>query len=344
MAPHYTLTAGQAASLVDGELLGADETLIAGVASLDTADSGDLTFLASPRYLKEYQGCRAAVVLVDPAFRDEPTEATARILVPRPLAALAKLIPALLPEPEPAWRVAASALVGRGTHWTGRIAIGANATIGDRVKFGEACVVAPGAVIEDEVVMGNNCRIGPHAVVHQGAQLGDRVILRAGARVAGPGFAFYPGSEGPERVPHVGTCVIEDDVEIGANTTIDRGSVTATVVGKGTKVDNLVQIAHNVRIGERCIIMAQVGVAGSAVVGRDVLIAGQAGLADHVVVGPGARIAAQAGVIGEIEAGATVSGYPARNHRTVLRQAAALSRLAPVARELERLARRESNG
>jgi UDP-3-O-[3-hydroxymyristoyl] glucosamine N-acyltransferase len=196
-------------------------------------------------------------------------------------------------------------------------------------------------VLEDGAVLGAQCRIGPHAVVHCGARLGDRVVLGAGARVGGPGFGFVTAASGPQRIPHVGGCVIESDVEVGANTAIDRGMLDDTVVGRGSKIDNLVQVGHNVRVGARCVIMGQVGIGGSTVIEDDVVLGGQAGIAGHLTVGCGARIAAQSGVIGDVGRGDTVSGYPARSHRAVLRQAAALARLAPIVGRLERVAARD---
>jgi UDP-3-O-[3-hydroxymyristoyl] glucosamine N-acyltransferase len=163
------------------------------------------------------------------------------------------------------------------------------------------------------------------------------VVVKPGARIGTDGFGWVDLDGTRRRVPHVGTCRVGDDVEIGANSTVDRGSLGATVIGNGTKIDNLVHIGHNVRIGARCVIMAQVGIAGTTTLEDDVVIAGQAGLAGQLRVGRGARLAAQSGVIGDIPAGATVSGYPARDHRSVLRQTAALARLTPLVTPLERL-------
>jgi UDP-3-O-[3-hydroxymyristoyl] glucosamine N-acyltransferase len=163
-------------------------------------------------------------------------------------------------------------------------------------------------------------------------------VVKPGARIGTPGFAWVGAGTRRMHLRHVGPCRIGDDVEIGANATVDRGSVGATVIGNGTKIDNLVHVAHNVRIGAGCVIMAQVGIAGSTIVEDDVLIAGQAGLAGQLRVGRAARLAAQSGIIGDIPAGATVSGYPARDHRTVLRHTAAVARLAPLVTILERLA------
>ena len=335
------LTAGQVARLVSGELIGREDVLLAGVAPLDRAGPGDLAFLAAPRYLPLLPRSGAGAVLMAPEFRDAAAGPAARIVVASPQRALRRVLDALYPAPAPAWGVHPSARVGRGARWEGRIAIGAHVEIGCGARLGPECVIGANAVIGDGVRMGAGCRVGSHAVLHAGALLGDRAVIHAGARVGGEGFAFVPENGGTARLPHVGRCRIGDDVEIGANTTVDRGSIGDTVIGSGTKVDNLVQIAHNVRIGARCIIMAQAGIAGSTTIEDDVLLAGQAGLADHLTVHRGARVAAQAGVIGDVPAGETVSGYPARRHREVLRQAAALRRLTPLVERLERTVHHE---
>jgi UDP-3-O-[3-hydroxymyristoyl] glucosamine N-acyltransferase len=163
------------------------------------------------------------------------------------------------------------------------------------------------------------------------------VVLKAGAVIGGDGFGYLPGADGHRRIPHVGICIIEDEVEIGSNSTVDRGSVDDTVVGKGTKLDNLVHVGHNVRIGERCLLMAGVGVAGSTRLGNDVILAGHVGVTDHLTIGDGARIAAKSAVFGDVPSGAAYSGHPARAHRQFLRAQAALYRLAPIVSDIEKL-------
>jgi UDP-3-O-[3-hydroxymyristoyl] glucosamine N-acyltransferase len=343
------LTAGAVARLVNGELIGLGDVELAGVAPLDRAGPHQLALLASPRHLPYLRGSRAGAVLMTPPFRAHLEGPATRIVVPDASQALRAVLPALYSMPSPAWGVHPSARVGPGTRWEGRVAIGPHATLGAEVRLGPDCQVEAGAVIGHGVRLGGWCRVGAHAVVHAGTVVGDRVVIHAGARVGGEGFRFTAADTGTEhgspleRLPHVGRCVLGDDVEVGANTTIDRGSIGDTVVGPGTKIDNLVQVAHNVRIGARCVIMAQVGIAGSTVIEDDVILAGQAGLAGHLTVHRGARVAAQGGVIGDVPAGATVSGYPARNHREVLRQAAALRRLTPLVQQLERVASRDAN-
>ena len=331
------LTAGALAALVGGELTGDPEMPVAGVASLDEAGPGDVSFLASAGYVPQLQASRAGVVLLPPRFRDVPGGPLTRIVVGDPRLAVAQALRALTPEPSPEWGVHPTARIGRGTRWEGRIAVAAGAVLGEVVRLGRDCRVGSGAVIGDRTVLGDGCRVDAQTVIAPDTVLGNRVVLRPGARVGQEGFAWAGSGTERRRVPHRGACQLDDDVEIGANATVDRGSLGRTVLGAGTKLDNLVHVAHNVRIGARCLILAQVGIAGTTTIGDDVMIGGQAGLAGQLRVGDRAQLAAQSGVIGDIPAGATVSGYPARDHRAVLRQSAALARLAPLVSTLERL-------
>lgn len=337
--PDTGLTAARIADLLGGRVEGDARVVLDGVGSLDRAGPRDLSFLASQRYAAALARTRAGAVLVRPehlgGFAGSPT----MIVVDDPLAAAAHVLAILRPANDVAWGIAPSARIGAGVRWAGRIHVGPVAVIGAGVRLGEDCIVGAGAILEDDVQLGDGCRIGPRSVIHRESRLGSRVVLKAGACVGGPGFGFVAGSDGPVRFPHTGGCEIADDVEIGANATVDRGKLDATVIGRGTKIDNLVHIGHTVRIGARCLIMAQVGIAGSSVVEDDAMLAGQAGIADHVTVGRGARVAAQSGVIGDVAPEATVSGYPARSHREVLRQAAALRRLSPLVQDLEGLVR-----
>lgn len=333
------LTAAEVARLVHGELIGRGEVRLAGVAPLDRAGPCELALLASPRYLQDVRASGAGALLVTPDFRGVVAGPATRIVVHSAQRALRLVLEALYPDPEPEWGVHPTARLGRGVRWEGRVAVGPHAVVGADARFGAACVIGAHTAVGDGVRLGERCRVEHHAVLFPGTTLGARVVIHAGARVGGEGFGFATaGDSGTARLRHIGRCLVGDDVEVGANTTIDRGSIGDTVVGAGTKIDNLVQIAHNVRIGSRCMVMAQVGIAGSTIVEDDVILAGQAGLAGHLTVHRGARVAAQGGVIGDIPPGVTVSGYPARSHRDVLRQAAALRRLSPLVGRLERLA------
>jgi UDP-3-O-[3-hydroxymyristoyl] glucosamine N-acyltransferase len=217
------------------------------------------------------------------------------------------------------------------------VSIGPFVVLGRNVQLGARCRLAQGVSIGDGVVIGDDTTLGPGVVCHRGTRIGSRVVLKAGAVLGGDGFGYLSDGKGHTRIPHVGGCILEDEVEVGSNTCIDRGSIDDTVVGRGTKVDNLVQVGHNVRIGERCLIMAGVGIAGSTRVGNDVILAGHVGVTDHLAIGDRARIAAKSAIFGDVPAGASFSGHPARPHRQFLRAQAAMYRLAAIVDELERL-------
>ena len=264
-----------------------------------------------------------------------------RIIVADAEQALLRVAEAFAPRPADGQGVAASAEVAADARLGAGVVVGPRAILEAGVVIGARSVIGAGAWLGPGVVTGEDCRIGPHVVCHSGSRLGDRVVLKAGAVIGGEGFRYLRDGDRHRRVPHLGACVLEDDVEIGSGTCVDRGSLDDTVIGAGTKIDNLVQVAHNVRIGRRCLIMATTGIAGSCRIGDDVTIAGGVGVADHVVIGAGAVIGSKSVVFGPgvVVEGAVVSGYPARPHRAFLRAQAALYRLAPHAATLEALAR-----
>ena len=313
------LTAREIAQLVNGELRGDPESSVDGVAALDRAGPRHATFLASARYGDQFARSRAGIVFVARDMADAGEGPRTRIVVDRPAEAIQTILPLLydLTPAEP-W-VAPTARIGRG------VQLGAGVRIEDYVVLG------------DGVIVGDGSRLYPHVTVYSGGEIGARCAIHSGVRIASDGFGYVFRNGRHEKIPHVGRCVIGDDVEIGANTTIDRGSIDDTVIGAGTRIDNLVQIGHNVRIGSLCIVMSQAGIAGSAHIGNGVIIAGQAGIGGHVSIGDGARIAGQAGVFGDVPAGETWSGYPARPHRESLRATGALFKLSGMIRRLEAL-------
>jgi UDP-3-O-[3-hydroxymyristoyl] glucosamine N-acyltransferase len=332
-----TITAEAIATLVSGELIGDGKTVISGVAPLDRADATHLSILSNGKYASMMALTKAGVVLVDPEFRDVAGAPRARIIVKQPLEKLLALLPRLYPQESPPAGVASTARIGKGASLGERVTIGEYAIIGSRAKLGNGAVVGAHCVVGDGVSIGDGARLWPGVTIYSGATLGARTTIHSGARIGCDGFGYVFRDGAHQKIPHVGRCIIGDDVEIGANTTIDRGSIDDTVIGNGTKIDNLVQIAHNVRIGEKCLIIAQAGIAGSATIGDGAVIAGQAGLSGHISIGAGARVAAQAGVFGDIPSGETWSGYPARPHRESLRASAALFKLAGMMRRLEKL-------
>ncbi|HJQ10680.1 MAG TPA: UDP-3-O-(3-hydroxymyristoyl)glucosamine N-acyltransferase [Gemmatimonadaceae bacterium] len=332
-----TITADAIAALVSGELVGDGSVAVGGVAPLDRAGENDLSILSNAKYAALMKSTRAGVVLVDPEFRDVDGGSATRVIVEKPQEKLLGLLSKLYPQPEMRAGIAATARIGKGATIGRGVSIGEYAVIGAGATVGDRVVVGAHCVIGDRVPIGSESRLWPGVTIYSGATIGERVFIHAGARIGCDGFGYVFRDGGHQKIPHVGRCIIGDDVEIGANTTIDRGSIDDTVVGSGTKIDNLVHIAHNVRIGEKCLLMAQVGIAGSVTVGDGAILAGQAGISGHLTIGAGARLAAQAGVFGDIPAGETWSGYPARPHRDSLRASAALFKLAGMMRKLERL-------
>ena len=337
------LTAAEAAALVGGELLGDGAVPLSGVAPLDRAGPEDVSFLSNGRYLPQFQVSRAGAVLLRPDDRDAHAGPVTRIVVSDPHKAMLCLVRRLYPAPLRATGIHPSAVIEPGAVLGADVCLGPHVVIGAGARLGDRVTVMAGSVVGAGVFVGDDTTLHPDVVLYPGAQIGSRVILHAGVRIAVDGFGYVPGPGGHEKIPHVGRCIIGDDVEIGANSTLDRGSVDDTVVGPGTKIDNLVQIGHNCRIGARCLLMSQVGVAGSMHVEDDVILAGQVGLAGHFTVGRGARIAAQSGVMADVPAGATYFGYPARPHREALRAVAVLYRLAKIANQLEELVERDSH-
>ncbi|HET9708720.1 MAG TPA: UDP-3-O-(3-hydroxymyristoyl)glucosamine N-acyltransferase [Gemmatimonadales bacterium] len=326
--PRRSLSAAEVAALTGGRLVGPADTHVAAIAPLERAGPGDLSFLVSARYLPYFERSRASIVLCAEALATAAGGGATRVIVPDPHAALLTVLAVLYPTP--AWTpgVHPTAVIGVGATWSDPVAIGPHVVLGSGVTLGRNVRIGAQSVLGDGVMVGDDCELYPQVTCYAGTTLGRRVILHAGVRIGSDGFGYVPGRDGAahRRIPHVGRCVIGDDVEIGANSCIDRGSVDDTIIGDGTKLDNLVHIAHNVHVGKRCMILALAGIAGSCRIEDDVVIAGEVGISDHCTIGRGARVLVQAGVIGDVAPGTTVWGTPARPHREVLRATAALYR------------------
>jgi len=300
---------------------------IDGVAPLDIAGPGDLSFLDNRKYLQAFVGSRAGVCFVRSEYVARAPDGMACLVADDPYrayaVAAARLYPELLPQPgchatavvDPAARVADGCQVDAGA------VIGVGAEIGARSWIGANTVIGPAVMCGEDVRIGANCTLS-HCLI------GSRVSILPGGRIGQRGFGFAMGPQGHQRVPQLGRVVIEEDVEVGANVTIDRGAGPDTVIGAGSVIDNLVQIGHNVRLGRGCVIVAQSGISGSTDLGNFVVLAGQAGLAGHLTVGDGAQIGAKAGVMRDIPAGERVLGSPAVPARQFFRQISALERLA----------------
>ncbi|MCK4304761.1 MAG: UDP-3-O-(3-hydroxymyristoyl)glucosamine N-acyltransferase, partial [Candidatus Eisenbacteria sp.] len=233
-----------------------------------------------------------------------------------------------------------SALVGRNVCCGQHAAIGPHVIIGDRCRIGENTTILPGVVIAADVSIGSDCLIYPNVVLREGTELGNRVLVHSGAVIGADGFGFVNRGGEHQKIPQLGRVVIEDDVEIGANTCIDRATTGATIVRRGTRIDNLVQVAHNVTIGRHSILCAQVGIAGSTAVGDGVTLAGQVGIVGHIEIGDHAMVGAQGGVTKSVPPGAKVSGYPATQHSLAKRMYAGMRHLPDLLKDVRELKRR----
>lgn len=338
-----SLTAEAVADLVGGRLSGPGSARIGRVRSLARAGTGDLSLCTGSKYADALKACRASVVFVPESLAEAPGPPT-RIIVKDPAAALGMVSRHLEPPRVPAPQIDSTARIGHGTQIGAGaeigpyVVIGANARIGDRVRLG------PHVVLGDGVTLGDDVRLDAHVTLYDEVVVGSRVWCQAGVVLGGVGFGFTTDATGHHRLPHPGGCIIEDDVEIGSGCCVDRGSLDDTVVGRGTKLDNLVFVAHNVHLGAHCLVMGQAGMAGSVHVGDRAIIGGQVAIAGHLDIGDGARVGGKSGVMGSVAPGETVSGYPARPHRESLRASAAMFRLAPHVAALEALIKERGNG
>lgn len=334
---HFVLTAAAIAEAVGGQLVGDPLVAVSGVAALDRASRRDLSFLGAAKYAPLFAASQAGVVLILPELAEAPGSAPARVVVDRPQEALLTLLPRFQRSRAPSPGIHPTAVIGAGVRLGSNVSVGPYAIIGDDVTLGDDVIIGPHCVVGAGVELGERCHVVASVTIYAGSRVGKRVILHAGVRIGSDGFGYVQRDGQHLKIPHVGRCILEDDVEIGANTTIDRGSIDDTVIGAGTKIDNLVQIGHNVRVGRSCLIMSQAGVAGSVRIEDGCMILGQVGISGHHTIGKGARLAAQAGVFGDIPAGETWSGYPARPHKEALRAQAALFKLPSLLRRIERL-------
>ena len=336
------LTAASIAATVHGTLTGDPDAQVSAVAPLDRALPHHVTFLSSARYASLLAGADAGIVLVTPALADTPGSSRARIVVANPYEAMLSLLAGLYPAKAHTPGIHCTAILGRGASIGDDVTIGPYVVIGAGARIGARVDLHAHVVVGDGVEIGDDCELYESVTCYPGTSLGDRVRVHAGVRLGSDGFGYVYRNNAHEKIPHVGRCIVEHDVEIGANSTVDRGSIDDTVIGAGTKIDNLVQVGHNVRIGRLCLVMSQVGIAGSVHVGDGAILAGQVGISGHHRIGAGARLAAQAGVFGDVPAGETWSGYPARPHRDALRAQAAMFRLPSLLRAIERLIKRSS--
>jgi len=321
--PHSIATVAEAA----GGTIPETDLLLTGVAPLQAAGPDEVSFLDNRRYAAALEKTSAGSVIIHPEMLARVPAGVVPIITTEPYAGWARVAALFYPTPPLRPGVHPTAFVADSASVDGSAEVGPFAFVEAGAKIGPRCRIAPHVTIAQGVVIGPDCRIGAHASLSH-AVLGARVYVYPGARIGQEGFSFASTKSGFISVPHLGRVVLGDDVEVGANTTIDRGSTGDTTIGDGSRLDNLVQIGHNVSLGRCCVVVAQVGVSGSVVLEDFVQIGGQAGVAGHLRVGQGARIGAQAGVMSDVPPGAAQVGSPAQPRQEVFRQIATLKRLA----------------
>jgi UDP-3-O-[3-hydroxymyristoyl] glucosamine N-acyltransferase len=328
---------GELAARLGCTLRGDGGVEIRRVAAIDAAGPGDITFVANPRYASRLGSTRASAVILSP----ELVTPLPSLLSPNPYLAFARAVALLHPQPRPSpgvhpsAQVDPTAVLGEGVH------VGALAVVGAGARIGARTVLHPHVVIYEGVEIGTECLVHSGVQVRERCRLGDRVVIQNGAVIGGDGFGFAKDEAGRyEKIPQLGTVVVEDDVEIGALTAVDRAALGETRIGRGTKIDNLVQIGHSVTIGSDTVIAGQVGIAGSSRIGSRVTLAGQVGVAGHLTVGDGVVATAQTGIPSAVEPAAVVSGYPAIDNRAWLKATAIFAKLPELQKRLREIERK----
>jgi len=316
------------------ELHGDGEVEIRGVAGVEQAGPGDLTFLANPKYAAHLAGTKASAVVLAPGH----DAAVPRLVAKNPYLTFARAVDLLCPSSRPASGIDPRAHVDPTAVLGADVHVGAFAVVGPRARVGARSVLRPHVVLYEDATVGEDCLLHSGVQVRERCRIGDRVVVQNGAVIGADGFGFARDEDGRyQKFPQVGTVVIEDDVEVGALTAIDRAALGETRVGRGTKVDNLVQIGHSVTIGRDSVLAGQVGIAGSTRVGDRVTLAGQVGVAGHLAIGDGVVATAQTGIPSSVESGKIVSGYPAIDNRAWLKSSAVFAKLPELQRRVREL-------
>ena len=329
-------TTAELAALLGGKVEGDPDVLITGVGTLEDAQPGQVSFLGNLKYLPQLKSTRASAVLINPAT-ERPSQRN-YILVANPSLAFARLIELVaVPAPKAEPGIHPAAVVHPEAAVDPTASVGALSVVMPGARIGARSVIGAQCYIGHEAAIGENCHLYPQVVVRERVSIGNRVILHSGVVIGADGFGFEPGAGGLQKIPQVGSVRIDDDVEIGANATIDRGRLGDTHICRGVKIDNLVQIAHNVVIDEDTAIAAQTGISGSTRIGKHVMIGGQVGFSGHTTVGDGAMVAAQSGVHTDIPAGEQFFGYPAQPAAKARRAYANVQRIPYLQKRLKEL-------
>ena len=328
----------EVAALVGGEIKGKYDGMLTGVASLKEAMPTDVAFLGNEKYIPQVLPSKAGVVLVPKDFTVEPPEGRAWIVCEEPSHQFNKVVEEFTPEPihyEPG--ISPKAVILEGANVSHSATVQACAVISKGASIGERTVICSGVFIGEDVKIGDDCIIYPNVVIRERCISGNRVILHPGVVIGGDGFGYETSFMGMMKVPQVGIVQLDDDVEVGANTTIDRARFGRTWIQRGTKIDNLVQIAHNVQIGTNCMIVAHVGISGSTILGNNVIMWGQSGCAGHLRIEDGTTVMAGSGVIKDTEAGSVLMGGPAIDYKEWIRRNMYVNRLAELNQTVKQL-------
>lgn len=312
------------AALLGGKVIGDENAVVSSLGTLDEATDGQITFLANPKYAGKVATTRATAVVVPPGAERYGRNV---IELKNPYLAFAKLLTLFHVKPHAAKGVMDGAFVAESAVLGEGVSVYPGAYVGDGVKLGNRVVIHPGVALYEGVEVGDDTVINANVTVREGCRIGSRVIIHSGAVIGSDGFGYAPDGKGYQKIPQIGIVVIEDEVEIGSCTTIDRAALGLTLIRRGTKIDNLVQIAHNCVIGENCMIVSQTGISGSTKLGEHVTIGGQVGIVGHLEIGDNVMVGAKSGVHNSISAGQIFSGYPAFPHKEWLRAASTFSKL-----------------
>ncbi len=331
-------TLKEIADLVGASVTGDPDILITGIAGVKEAKEGDITFIRDSKYLQHINKTKASAVIAPQAIKDSPKPL---VISDNPSLAFAKVVSLFYPTQDIVNKgIHPSVISGNNVKLGKDISIAAYVVIEDGAEIGDRCIIYPGTYIGRETIIGEDCLIYPNVSIREKTVIAKRVIIHSGSVIGSDGFGYDTVKGKHHKIPQVGSVVLEDDVEIGANVTIDRARFDRTIIGRGTKIDNLVQIAHNVITGESCIIVAQVGISGSTTLGKNVTLAGQAGLAGHLTIGDNVIVGGQSGVIKSIPSDTFVSGYPAKPHRQAAKINGCIQRLPQLNETVEELKRR----
>ena len=327
----------QLADLVGGEICGEADLEIHRVAPIDQAQAGDITFVANPKYLAKLKDCQASAVILAPGI-DVPAQNL--LVCANPYLAFAKILTFLQVLDRPVQGIMPGASVAESAVVDPSATVYPGCVVGDRVEIGAGTTLYPGVAVYADVTIGHDCILHANTVVREGCRLHDRVILQPAAVIGSDGFGFAPDGSAYFKIPQVGIVVLEDDVEIGANSCVDRAAMGETRIRRGTKIDNLVQVAHNVEVGEDCILVSQSGIAGSSKIGNHCTFGGQAAIAGHLTVGENVMIGGRGGATGNVAPNQVLSGLPLMPHKQWLRATMTLPKLPEMRKEMQQMQKR----